>query len=127
MTIRFTGDGAGGDLDVWVEEGESVGSVKEKVSKLVVRCAAWNWANVFREETRDVVDISDASLVQGTPHQYEGWIGLTLTERNDRETCRMMGNELDCMVSFRDNSSHESLKAIGSSRYMFRLRNGLRM
>lgn len=31
VTIRFTGD-VGGDLDVWVEEGESVGSVKEKVS-----------------------------------------------------------------------------------------------
>jgi ribosomal 30S subunit maturation factor RimM len=31
VTIRFTGD-QGGDLDVWVEEGESVGSVKEKVS-----------------------------------------------------------------------------------------------
>jgi hypothetical protein len=33
VTIRFTGDG-GGDLDVWVEEGESVGSVKEKVSSV---------------------------------------------------------------------------------------------
>lgn len=31
VTIRFTGD-SGGDLDVWVEEGESVASVKEKVS-----------------------------------------------------------------------------------------------
>jgi hypothetical protein len=34
VTVRFTGDSeaGGGDLDVWVEEGESVGSVKEKVS-----------------------------------------------------------------------------------------------
>lgn len=35
VTVRFTGDqeaGGGGDLDVWVEEGESVGSVKDKVS-----------------------------------------------------------------------------------------------
>lgn len=31
VTIRFTGD-QGGDLTVWVEEGESLGSVKEKVS-----------------------------------------------------------------------------------------------
>ncbi|KAI5449526.1 hypothetical protein NCC49_004590 [Naganishia albida] len=33
VTIRFTGD-QGGDLDVWVEEGESVGSVKEKIRVL---------------------------------------------------------------------------------------------
>lgn len=42
VTIRFTGD-QGGDLDVWVEEGESVGSVKEKVSCVL---DFWGWVEV---------------------------------------------------------------------------------
>lgn len=42
VTVRFTGDqeAGGGDLDVWVEEGESVGSVKEKVSPLLSDCVS---------------------------------------------------------------------------------------
>lgn len=41
VTVRFTGDSeaGGGDLDVWVEEGESVGSVKEKVSSDSLSCS----------------------------------------------------------------------------------------
>lgn len=64
VTVRFTGDqdaGGGGDLDVWVEEGESVGSVKDKVSfswMLRVtesskgRCRVWRESIGLRDASR---------------------------------------------------------------------------
>jgi hypothetical protein len=49
VTIRFTGD-QGGDLDVWVEEGESVGSVKEKVSSWLSDSEDGLWWRCLREK-----------------------------------------------------------------------------